>query len=439
MRKTNCKTDKLELPPLKNKKLTVEFVDRSITSDAGVLLLRTVDKLNNFTSKISSCIEEYRDPDSITHSIDTMVKQRVYGLALGYEDLNDHNSLRKDKAMQFAVEKEFALASSPTLCRLENAVDKKAAVLIHKEILDVFIKSYNKPPKEITLDADPTDITIHGEQEGRHYHGYYGSNCYLPLIIYCGKHLLVSYLRPCNIDGSKHSWAVLSLLVKHIRKYWPKVNIKFRGDGAFSRDKILTWCEKNNIRYIVGQPGNAVLKRKSKSLLARAANDYERTGIKQQFFDQEFYAAKSWSRKRKIVMKAEYGEKGDNLRFVVTNLRGLPKDIYKNCYCPRGDMENRIKELKLDCYATRTSCSNWWPNQLRLLFSSCAYILLDTLRQIALKNTKLKNATCNTIRQTLLKAGAIVKINSRRVTFLMSQHLVNKKLFCTASNNLQYG
>jgi len=368
-----------------------------------------------------------------------MVKQRIYGLALGYEDVNDQDKLRKDKAMIIATDQSHELASSPTICRLENAVNRRAAVLIHKVMIDVFIKAHKKPPKQITLDADPTDLTIHGEQEGKHYHAYYGSNCFLPLNIFCGEHLLVNYLRPSNIDGSKHCWVILALLVKYIRKHWPNVNIIFRGDCAFSRDKILTWCEKNNVRYIVGQSSNEVLKRKSKGLLSRAANDYEKTGVKQKLFDQDFYAAKSWSKQRKVVMKTEYGIKGDNVRFVVTNLRGLPEDIYRQCYCPRGDMENRIKELKLDCYANRMSCSDWWPNQLRLLFSSCAYILLDMLRRTALKNTKLKNATCETIRQTLLKVGAIIKSNTKRITFLISQHLVNKKLFYTTAQNLQYG
>ncbi len=436
---TNCKTARIEFLPSKNKKIEVEFVDKDITSDGGILLLREVDKINNFTHRISSCIPEYRDPNRVIHSIDTMVKQRIYGLALGYEDVNDQDKLRKDKAMIIATDQSHELASSPTICRLENAVNRRAAVLIHKVMIDVFIKAHKKPPKQITLDADPTDLTIHGEQEGKHYHAYYGSNCFLPLNIFCGEHLLVNYLRPSNIDGSKHCWVILALLVKYIRKHWPNVNIIFRGDCAFSRDKILTWCEKNNVRYIVGQSSNEVLKRKSKGLLSRAANDYEKTGVKQKLFDQDFYAAKSWSKQRKVVMKTEYGIKGDNVRFVVTNLRGLPEDIYRQCYCPRGDMENRIKELKLDCYANRMSCSDWWPNQLRLLFSSCAYILLDMLRRTALKNTKLKNATCETIRQTLLKVGAIIKSNTRRITFLISQHLVNKKLFYTTAQNLQYG
>jgi len=438
MRMTNCKTDKLEFLPSRNKKINVEFVDQNITSDAGLLLLREVDKINNFTSSIASCIPEYRDPNRITHSIDSMVKQRIYGLAHGYEDVNDHDGLRQDKAMQVAVDKDQALASSPTLCRLENAVNRNSSFLIHKLMIDTFIKAYKKPPKDIILDADPTDFTIYGNQEGKHYHGYYGSNCYLPLIIFCGRHLLVSYLRPCNIDGAKHCWAIVSLLVKYIRKHWPKVNIKFRGDGAFSRDKMLTWFEKNRIYYIVGQASNAVLKRKAKGLLSRAANDYEKTGVKQKLFDQDFYAAKKWSRKRKVIFKTEYGIKGDNVRFNVTNLRGLPEDIYKQCYCPRGDMENRIKELKLDCNAKRISCSDLWSNQLRLLFASAAYMLLDLLRRTALQKTKLKNATCNTIRQTLLKTGAIVKINTRRITFLMSQDLVNKNLFYIAANNLQF-
>ena len=282
--------------------------------------------------------------------------------------------------------------------QLPYAISKlKTGAELHKPIVDIFIKSHKKAPREIIIDADPTDDETHGNQEKKYYLGYYKHNCFLPVNFFCGNHLLVSYLRPSNIDPAKHVGGILSLLVKYIRKHWPKTRIIFRADGGLCRDNILSWCERNKIHYIVGYSRNSRLEKASKDLVARAALDYEKTGEKQTLYDQIYYSAYSWTGgMRKVIFKAEYSEKGKNIRFILTTLNKLPENCYK-FYCGRGDAENRIKELKLECYSGRTSCHDWSANQFRLLLSSFAYVLLNAVREIALVKTSLKNASCKTI------------------------------------------
>ena len=355
---------------------------------------------------------------------------------MGYEDGNDHITLRKDPGFQTAINCDYDLASASTLSRFENSVSRKTIVEINKTFVETFIASFKKEPKELILDFDPTDDPIHGHQENRHYNGYYESYCYLPLYVFCGEQLLVSYLRPCNIDGAKHAWAILSLLVKRFRQKWPNVKIIFRGDSGFCRHKMLEWCDKNNVGYIVGIAKNNRLLKLSATLRTEASVLCEQTEKKQRLFREFQYAAKSWKHRKRIIIKAEHTLFGANPRFIVTNLEGDPQKIYEEIYCARGDMENRIKEQQLDLFAGRTSCHEWWANNFRLLLSSCAYVLMSGIRRIALKGTSLSKAQCGTIRLKLLKIGAIIIRNTRRIKFLLSSSYPYQDLFCKIHHKL---
>mgnify|MGYP000323128038 CR=1 FL=1 len=336
--------------------------------------------------------------------------------------MNDHDQLRDDVCFQTAVGREVSLASSSTLSRFENAVDRQSQLEISKLFVEQFIGQQNTPPNEIILDFDPTDNKLHGHQENCHYHGYYREHCYLPLHVFCGDNLLVSLLRPSNIDGSKYSGAILRLLVKRLRTAWPNIKIIFRGDCAFARKHILYWCEKNNVDYIVGIASNKRLKRMASTLTNKAEKEYNVTGEKQRLFDEFNYAAASWNRSRRIVAKAEHHGKGDNLRFVVTTLKQVPDIIYDHHYCPRGNMENGIKQLKLDFYSDRNSCQNFLANQFRLLLSSIAYILLTQLRRAHHSLAWLTKAYGQTIRLKLIKIGVVIRKNTRRIQFLLTSH-----------------
>ena len=425
----NCTMKIFQFPPLKRRKIEAEFNGGSITSDAGGLLLREADRQLNLLEPMAKLFPDNRDQSKITHSVLEMLRQRVYGITLGYEDLNDHDSLRHDLALQTFINKDSELASSPTLCRFENKANRQIAVDIHKQMIETFISSYEKPPKELILDFDPTDDLIHGEQIGRYYHGYYGNYCFLPLYVFCGKKLLAAYLRSSNKDGAHHAWAIFSLLVKRFRQEWPDVKIIFRGDSGFCRHEMLTWCEKNNLSYIVGIATNKRLAPNLKPLMQEAEKTFNETNIKQRLFTEFYYAAKSWVNEKKIIGKAEHTKDGANPRFIVTNISGDPQNLYDNLYCARGDMENRIKETQLGLFSDRTSCHNWWPNQLRLLFSSLAYTLIEHIRSTALVNTELEKAQVNTIRLRLFKIGAVIIRNTRRIRFLLSSCYPLQKLF----------
>ena len=400
-----------------------------VTSDGGVLLLREINRKLGLTKKVSELIPDIRDQRYVDHSVEEMLAQRIYGIALGYEDVNDHITLRKDPGFQTAINSDTNLASASTLSRFENSVNRKTIVEINKIHVETFVNSFKKAPKELILDFDPTDDPIHEYQENRFYNGYYKSFCYLPLYVFCGEQLLVSYLRPCNIDGAKHAWAILSLLVKRFRQEWPGVKIIFRGDSGFCRPKMLQWCDKHEVGYIVGIGRNNRLLKFSATLRTEAAELVEQTQEKQRLFGAFQYAAESWEHERKIIVKAEHTLLGANPRFIVTNLEGDPKDLYEKIYCARGDMENRIKEQQLDLFADRTSCHDWWANHFRLLLSSCAYVLISAMRRIALKGTALAKAQCGTIRLKLLKIGAIIIRNTRRIKFLLSSSYPYQNLF----------
>ena len=365
-----------------------------------------------------------------------MYRQRIYGLALGYEDLNDHDSLRDDLAFQSAVDRDQVLASSPTLCRLENRADRESAKQISELIVEKFIASFKTAPRRLVLDFDATDDPTHGPQQGRFFHGYSDHYGFLPLYVFCGSQLLVAYLRPSNIDGARHAWAILSLLIKRLRKKWPGVKIIFRGDSGFCRWRMLRWCDTHRVGYIVGLAKNKRINAMADDLMTRAKAKLEASGIKQRLFSEAMYAAGPWDRQRRVIMKAEYSRQGSNPRYVVTNLAGDPQTLYDRDYCARGDMENRIKEQQLDMFSDRTSCHNWWPNQFRLLLSSLAYILVESLRRLGLRDTELANAQCGTIRLKLFKIGAVVTRNSRRVRMHLSSACPNQALFWLVARRL---
>lgn len=433
---TNCNTKNISFSPCKSKKVEVNFKGGDVTSDAGVLLLREIDQKLGFTETLAKSIPDDRDQRYIDHSTKSMLAQRIYGLALGYEDLNDHDTLRKDLGFQTAIESDMKLASASTLSRFENTANRKLAIDITKQFVETFIGTFKNQPKELILDFDPTDNPIHGHQENRYYHGYYKSYCYLPLYVFCNNQLLVSYLRPSNIDGAKHAWAILALLVKRFRQQWPKIKIIFRGDSGFCRDRMLRWCDKNNVGYITGIASNNRLLKASTKIRAKAAKEFNRTKKKQKLFTGFKYAAESWKYSRRTIIKAEHTEKGPNPRFIITNLEGEPQKLYEEVYCARGDMENRIKEQQLNLFASRTSCHDWWANQFRLLLSGCAYVLISALKRMVLKGTEFAKAQCDTIRLKLFKIGAVVIRNTRKIKFFSSSAYPYQNLFINIARKL---
>lgn len=372
---------------------------------------------------------------SCRHNIKNLLKQRVYALALGDEDLNDHDELRKDPALQAAVGQDVELASASTLCRFENRIDKKTLWAISTVLIDIFIESHKEVPEEIVLDFDSTDDRVHGEQEGKFFHGYYDHYCFLPLYVFCGDHLLAAYLRPSNINNAKHSLGILGLLVKRIHETWPEVRIIFRGDSGFCRWRSMQWCDSHEVDYILGLAKNSRVGEMADPFVSEARRLYMETGEKQKLFGELTYSAKTWDRERRVIVKAEHLDKGSNPRYVVTSLKGDPGELYQK-YCARGEMENRIKEQQLCLFADRTSCSEWLANQFRLLLSALAYTLLNAVRLLALQGTELARARCDTIRLKLLKIGAVVVSNTRRIRLILSKSYPHQKIFRLAASRL---
>ncbi len=436
---TKCYQRTIEFPRVNRRIVEANFAGGDITSDGGVLLLRQADRLLGLSGAIAHALSDPRRQASCDHDVPGLVRQRLYAIALGYEDLNDHESLRQDIAMQTAVERDQVLASASTLCRFEQRADRQTAWRLHEVLIDQFIDSFKRAPRKLILDFDATDDPVHGEQDGRFFHGYYRHYCFLPLYVFCGHQLLVSYLRPSNIDGAKHSWAILSLLVKRLRQAWPKVRIIFRGDGGFCRWKILRWCDNHGIGYIVGLAKNKRLNRLTASLQDEAAACFAATGRKVRWFTDFQYAARSWDRERRVIAKIEYSQHGVNPRYVVTNLESDAKLLYDKLYCARGDMENRIKESQLDMFGDRTSCQGWWSNQFRLLLSSLAYTLIEAIRRVALKDTELARAYVGTIRLKLFKIGAVILKNTRRIRFQLAGGCPYKELYFLVANRLAPG
>ena len=430
---TECTQVAFEFQHLKKRAIRAQFDGGMITSDGGGLLLREVEKRSGIVRQFAACFTDYRNADLIGHTVEELVAQRVYGLALGYEDLNDHEELRNDPLLAVLVEKahpgEEVLAGKSTLNRLEltretaNAKERyKKIVLDHgavdRLLVDLFLEAHQKAPKEIILDLDATDDPLHGKQEGRFFHAYYGHYCYLPLYIFCGQFLLCARLRPSNIDGSAGSLQELQRIIPQIRAVWPAVRLLVRGDSGFCREELMAWCEAENVEYLLGLAKNDRLKAEISKEMQAAKAQYQETGHAARLFKEFVYQTRtSWNRARRVVAKAEHLEKGENPRFVVTSLgaeQWTAQALYEELYCARGEMENRIKE-QLMLFSDRTSTHYLRSNQLRLYFSSIAYVLLETLRRLGLEGTELAKAQCSTIRLRLLKIGAVIRISVRKV------------------------
>ena len=413
------------------------FDGGSMTSDAGVLLLGETDRKLGLIEEAAGCIADPRSPLLITHQVRDMLRQRVYGLALGWEDLNDHGALRGDVAMQTAVGVDRDVASAPTLCRLEKWADRATALRLHEVLVEQFIASFKSAPEELVLDFDATDNPLFGQQEGRFFHGYYDEYCYLPLYVFCGQQLLCAYLRPSRIDGAKHAAAILKLLVRRLRQVWPEVRIVFRGDSGFCRQRVLNYCERANVHYIIGLARNPRLEQITQFLELAMKDAFEQTGRKQREVGEFVYAAQSWARERRVITRLEYGAQGNNPRYVVTNLAGDAKALYDDVYCQRGEAENRIKEAQVGLFATRTSCHHFQSNQLRMLLAALAYVLIERMRALALAGTELAFAQVDTLRIKLLKLAAVVTRNTRRIRLYMASNWPSADLFAHAMSQLR--
>ena len=426
---SNSNQEQLEFASCRGLKVQADFRGGDISSDGGLLLLRQIDQQLNLLSRASACLKDPRDPNKIQHTQEQLLKQRVMGIAQGYEDLNDHDSLRHDTLLQLAAGKTSALGSAPTLCRMEHRADRHSAIRLNELLVDLFIESFKSPPEELILDFDATDDPTHGQQEGNFFHGYYRRYCFLPLYVFCGSQPLFALLRPSNIDGARGAWAILKKLTKALRAKWPKVRIIFRGDSGFCRWRMLNWCDAHGVDYVVGLARNPKVTAQLQHLLDQAKLNHETTGKKQRLFTWLYYGASTWDYKRTVIGKAEHTQKGSNPRYLVTSLTGGAQDIYDKIYCARGDMENRIKEQQLGLFADRTSCHAWWPNQMRLLLSTLAYVLIDGLRRLGLHGREESTHQATTLRVTLLKVGAVIVKNTRRVRVHLSSHWPGRQLF----------
>ena len=463
---TECNTREFAFQGLGSRAVTARFDGGAITSDAGALLLREVEAKTGILQRFAACFTDHRDPDRVEHTLPELIAQRVYGLALGYEDLNDHDTLRHDPLLAVLVGKADptgqdrrrnedrgkSLAGKSTLNRLEltpvGADEKsryKKIVARHHDIdsffVETFLALHRTPLAEIVLDLDATDDPIHGQQLGRFFHGYYDGYCYLPLYIFCGEHLLCAKLRPADIDGAAGSVKQVGRIVEQIRRQWPEVRIIVRGDSGFCREPLMGWCEVNQVHYLFGLAKNARLLRILGKELHEAKLQFQATGRPARVFkDFTYQTRKSWGRPRRVVGKAEHLAKGSNPRFVVTSLSPEELDaraLYEDAYCARGEMENRIKEQQLCLFADRTSCATMRANQLRLSLSGVAYTLLAALRQFGLQGTEMSQARCDTIRLKLLKLGALVRTTVRRVWISFSESCPYQRVFAQVYENLR--
>ncbi len=464
--KTQCSESSMEFKCVGSRKVVADFSGGTMTSDGGAVLLKQTEEHVGLLSRLAACFTDHRDPDLVEHSVVELVRQRVFGLVLGYEDLNDHDELSRDPVLATVVgktdptgqerlrerDKGRPLAGKSTLNRLELTPSDADASHRYKKIklafeaverlfVGVFLDSYAEPPKEIVLDFDATDDPLHGKQEGRFFHGYYKEYCYLPLYVFCGDHLLVAKLRRADIDASAGTEEVLAWLVAMIRSRWPDVHIIVRGDSGFCRDGIMAWCEGNTVDYVLGLAKNSRLTASIADELSRAEARWRESGEPARVFkDMRYRTLKSWSRERRVVAKAEHLDGGANPRYVVTSMgaaRWAAKPLYEELYCARGEMENRIKEQQLCLFADRTSTATMRANQIRLWFSSAAYTLVDALRRLGLAGTKLARARCDTIRLKLFKIGAAVRVSVRRVYISMASSYPLQDLFRRVLRRLQ--
>ena len=435
---TECSVDLFGFAPVAGRAVVAGFDGGKMTSDGGAVLLCATDRTIGLIERFAGCFTDHREADLIEHTVAALVGQRVFGLALGYEDLIDHDELRHDPAMAILAGKLAArrsncapLAGKSTLNRLERSRAEPSryhkisydAAKIEGLFVDLFLDAHAAPPPQIILDLDATDDPLHGHQEGRFFHGYYDNYCYLPLYIYCGRHLLAAKLRPANIDASAGSVEEVSRIVTQIRRNWPAVRIMLRADAGFAREGLMTWCENNRVDFLFGLARNSRLVGEIAAELAAAAEQSQRTGQPaRRFKDFAWRTRDSWSRERRVIAKAEWTKGEANPRFIVTSLtreEHQARHLYEKLYCARGEMENRIKECQLDLYADRTSAHTMRANQLRLWFASIAYVLVCALRRIGLAHTQFAKASCGTIRLKLLKIGALVRTSVRRIKLAM--------------------
>ncbi len=430
---TDCNHQALSFSSLGPKAVVADFQGGRLTSDAGALLLREAGEATGLFRALDQAIPDPRDPALITHDQRTLLAQRIIAIALGYEDLNDHLTLRTDPALQLAAgtipDEGTPLGSPATLCRLENRIDRPTLLRIAGVLVDQFIASHPEPPEHLVLDFDATDDPVHGHQEGRFFHGYYDGYCFLPLYVFCGDELVTAYLRPSKIDACKHARALLKLLVQRLRATWPDVKITIRAGSGFCRWRLMRWCDSHGVGYVLGLARNAVLERPAADAIARADRQFRRTGPPQRLFDSFAYAAGTWDRRRRVIVKAEPNAQGPHPRFLVVNVPGDPRGLYEDVYCQRGEMENRIKEQQLDLFADRTSCHRFLANQFRLLLSAAAYALVQALRRTALAGTGSARARVGTIRLRLLKVAARVVVSARRVVSHLASSYPLQELF----------
>ena len=463
---TDCNSQQVRSRGPGGREFAASFDGGQISSDAGSLLLHEVDRRLSLLDRFAKCFVDHRDPSRIDHDVRELVAQRVFAIALGYEDLNDHDELCRDPLLASVVGKRDVtgkgrrrardlgrpLASSSTLNRLELSRPGDAgkdrykriemvADLVDELLVDIFIESFDEPPEEVILDLDATDDPIHGRQEGRFFHGYYDCYCYLPLYIFSGDHLLTARLRKANQDGAAGSLEEVQSIVKRLREEWPEVRIVVRADSGFCRDWLMSWCEENDVDYLLGVARNQRLEEKIKAHLLDAEEMSKAWDDEVTLFTSFMWTTKeSWKRERKVIAKAQHLKKGSNPRFVVTTLdcedSADAERIYRDIYCQRGEMENRIKEQQLDLFADRTSAATMMANQIRLYFSSVAYVLVDGLRRIGLKGTEAARAQCGTIRLKLLKIGARVRVTCRRIWLHMSSACPHTDLFFDVWRNI---
>jgi Transposase DDE domain group 1 len=434
---TECSASEIDFGRAGGRRVVADFDGGMVSSDAGAVLLGDTDKAIRLVERFAACFQDLRNPFFVVHPIKTLVAQRVFGLALGYEDLIDHDELRRDPvlgvllgAFDRAAAAPEPLAGKSTLNRMEHAPAAGApsryrkighdGAAIERLFVELFLDAHSKPPREIVLDLDATDDPLHGHQEGRFFHGYYDCYCYLPLYIFCGRHLLAAKLRRSNIDGSAGAVEETARIVGQIRARWPRVKIVLRADSGFARETLMAWCEANKVDYVFGLARNARLEARVAGALAEARRQSEAmAGQPARVFRDFLWSTKeTWSRRRRVIGKAEWTRGEANPRFIVTSLKPdawRARALYEDLYCARGEMENRIKEAQADLFADRTSAATMRANQLRLWFASMAYVLLCALRRIGLAHTQFATATCGTIRLKLLKLGALVKISARRV------------------------
>jgi hypothetical protein len=453
---TECNAELFDFAPVARRAVVAGFDGGAITSDAGAVLLGATDGAIRLVERFADCFIDRRKPELVEHSVRTLVGQRVFAIALGYEDINDHDELRHDPIMAVLAGKLEAgrkdcapVAGKSTLNRLE--LSRATATRYHKIAHDraaierlfvaLFLEAHKTPPREIILDLDATDDPLHGHQEGRFFHGYYDCYCYLPLYIFCGRHLLAARLRGADIDGAAGAVEEIARIATQIRARWPDTRIILRADSGFARDALMAWCETNGIDFIFGLAKNVRLNRAIGAELVAARQESQQTGQPaRRFTDFMWSTRNSWSRRRRVIAKAEWTQGEANPRFIVTSLPpgdGDGRHLYEDVYCARGEMENRIKECQIDLFADRTSTATMMANQLRLWFASMAFVLVDSLRRIALQTTDLADATCGTIRRKLFKIGALVTISVRRIKLAMASGCPYKAVFATAHRALR--